>query len=462
MRRPALLAALCFATGMFLQVIFSFQLLWVFACIACVLIMLMVGFAKELEKVCSVLLCLLLLLLGGVRFDVAVNKLLPGHYLQVIQTDEIIVQGVLVSEPEVQARGWRAEMEIENVCRADTLWQTSGRMLISFRDGILLAGYGDSLCLRIRPTLPEPSRNPGGFDYRRYLSLRGIRALAYVKRSNQIMGRVSRQWKWWKRGIVPVRLLIRQTIEQNLSGGPAGLLKGVLLGDKRAVPEEVRKVFTRCGVNHVLAVSGLHVGLIAGVIFFGLKLCGIGRWITAWVTVLLLVVYALVTGLPPSVIRASLMASLVIFGSLGEWETDGWNALGVAGLVGLIARPADILNVGFQLSFVATGGILMFYRPILDLLPKSGGRLITNTVWSPLAVSFAAQLATMPLIVTYFGVVSVIGILANLIVVPLIGLAAALGVVSVFVFLLSPDVVIWLNGANWAVLKLAIGLAEIM
>jgi len=212
----------------------------------------------------------------------------------------------------------------------------------------------------------------------------------------------------------------------------------------------------------VLAVSGLHVGLIAGVVFFGLRLCGLGRTITAGLTVFLIAIYACVTGLPPSVIRASIMAGLVILGGLGDWETDGWNALGVACLAGLIIRPADILDVGFQLSFSATGGILLFYRPILNSLPQMGGRRMVNMLWAPLAVSTAAQLATMPLIVTYFGWVSIVGVVANLVVVPLVGLAAALGLVSVFVFPVMPSVVMWLNGANWVVLKIAIGLVQVL
>lgn len=462
MRRPALLAALCFTIGILLQVTCVFPLIWMLMGALSGLFFTLLVFVKSQEKLGSVLLCILMVFLGALRFDLAVNNLLPSHYFHLIRGDEVLIGGRLVSEPEVQRRGWRAEMEITRFGRADTTWHTTGRMLVRFGEHVPLAAYGDRLVIRVVPALPEPARNPGGFDYRRYLSLRGIRALAYVKLPKQVVRHQPQQGLAWMQGIVPVRLHIKQTIEQNLSGGPAGLLKGILLGDKRAVPDQVREAFTRCGVNHVLAVSGLHVGLIASVIFFGLKLCGMGRCVTAWTTVFLLVVYALVTGLPPSVIRASLMAGVVILGSLGDWETDGWNALGFAGLVGLIVRPGDVLDVGFQLSFAATGGIFLFYRPILDLLPKWGGRVLTNTVWAPLAVSLAAQLATMPFIITYFGIVSVVGIVANLIVVPLIGLAAALGVVSVFVFLLSPYVVIWLNGANWILLKLAIGLSHMM
>ncbi len=462
MRRPALFSALWFAFGIGMQVICQWSGVWLLVLGICLMLTVVVLFVLKQDFWASTGCCLLLILLGALRFEWGVRQMPGDHYCNVLSDDEVIFTGQLVSEPERQTNGWRAEMEVMSVCRGDTLWQTSGRMLVRFGEQVTEATYGDHLALRVVPTLPEPARNPGGFDYRDYLALRGIRALAYVSRNEQVLLKEEHQGAWWMEGVIPVRGIIRGAIEQNLSGGPAGLLKGILLGDKRAVPTEVRDAFTRCGVNHVLAVSGLHVGLIASVVFFGLRLCGIGRGITVWMTVFLLVVYALVTGLPPSVVRACVMASLILLGQLGEWEGEGWNALGVAGLVGLIFRPADILDVGFQLSFAATGGIMLFYRPLTDCLPKWGGHFVGQMIWAPLAVSLAAQITTMPFMITYFGVVSIVGLVANLIIVPLIGLAAALGLVGVFVYPLLPTVVMWLNGANWVILKIAIGLAQFM
>jgi len=462
MRKPALFSALWFAVGIVIQVICECPDGWLLVGGIVLVLMVLVLFILKQEALSSGACCLLLVLLGALHFELGVRQIHPNHYIRVLSGDEVILSGHLVSEPTFQTRGWQAEMEVVSVCRGDTTWKTTGRMLIRFAKQVAPATYGDFLVLRVAPTLPEPARNPGGFDYRQYLVLRGIRALAYISRNEQVLVKEVQQGVWWMAGVIPVRGIIQGAIEQNLSGGPAGLLKGILLGDKRAVPTEVREAFTQCGVNHVLAVSGLHVGLIASVVFFGLRLCGLGRGATAWITVFLLVLYALVTGLPPSVVRASVMASLIILGRLGEWEGDGWNALGVAGVVGLIARPADILDVGFQLSFVATGGIMLFYRPILDCFPQWGGRFVGQTIWAPMAVSLAAQVTTMPLIITYFGVVSIVGLVANLVIVPLIGVAAALGLIGVFVYPLLPIVVMWLNGTNWVILKIAIGLAQFM
>lgn len=460
MRRPAFYTAICFATGTLLQT-------YVNVPVACIWISCLLALAGATAAFClntkygaSAILMVLLVLLGMLYLEVRGNLVAGNHFLHVGASHESVFSGTLVSEPEQLEKGWRAQFEVTSIARADTIWHTSGRVLVRVADGIPLTTYGDSLVIKGLLELPSPARNPGGFDYRTYLKNRGIRGLLYVSRDSQIVDLIEMSGVWWMRAVLPVRQTIQGAIDQNLSGGPAALLKGILLGDKRAVPDDIRLAFTRCGINHVLAVSGLHVGLIAAVVFFGLRLLGAARCLNVLATIVVLVLYAFVTGLPPSVIRACVMASLVLLGQLGRWDTDGWNALGVAGLFGLVIRPMDIMDVGFQLSFVATAGIMLLYQPILDRMPKTEKRWINNAIWAPLAVSIAAQLATMPLIVTYFGLVSVIGLVANLIVVPLIGASAALGVLTILCY----PITFWgstlLNGANWALLEVALYFAH--
>lgn len=463
MRRPAFLTACWFGFGTLVQAVNPLPIgHWVLAVLGCLMIGATVAFYLKSEGTGTILLCGILVLLGAVRFDLGVQHISSDHYVRLLRDGEARVSGRVVSEPEQRATGWRAEVDVRHIAYGDTTWQTSGVLLVSFGARIPMMTFGDSVAFRAILQIPQPARNPGAFNYQEYLELRGIRALARVTKTEEVLAHTVRRGVWWLELIAPIRRTIQRAVDFNLSGGPAGLLKGILLGDKQAVPADVREWFTRCGVNHVLAVSGLHVGLIASIGFFGLRMCGLGRGLTAILTVSLCWVYALVTGLPPSVIRACVMATVVIVGQWGGWETDGWNALGVACLIGLIYRPADILDVGFQLSFTATAGILLLYRPVLNLLPQWGGRLFQGSIWGPLAVSVAAQLATMPFIVTYFGIVSIVGIVANLIIVPLIGAGAALGLLTVLIFPFVPDVVVLLNGANWVLLKGAILLAEFM
>ena len=199
------------------------------------------------------------------------------------------------------------------------------------------------------------------------------------------------------RAIEAIRHHVNACIHRNLSGTPAAILQGVLLGDRSALGEDVREAFRRAGVAHVLAVSGLHVGLIAAGAFFALRVMGCGRRVTGCLTLLLVWGYAVVTGGSASVVRAATMATTVMGGGLIDREGNALNGLGFAAFVLLAWRPGDLFDVGFQLSFGATAGILLLYRPIRRALPmkdQAAGRFVFDS----LAVSLAAQVGTLPIV----------------------------------------------------------------
>ena len=400
----------------------------------------------------------LLLVLGAMRYESVMHGLPDDHIARFAERDRpVVLEGRVAEEPEWMEDGLRLRVAAMRVTVDDTVYAIRGTVLIRFRKFRPDVDYGDRLKARLRLRRPHPPRNPGAFDYRAFLERKGIHAMASVSRREQILAIGAGRGGWlWTFVVLPVRRGVRAGVAHNLSGGPAGLLNGILLGEKRGVPDPVRTAFTRAGVNHVLAVSGLHVGLIAAVVFFALGAVGCGRKSTAWATVCAVLLYALVTGLPPSVVRASMMCVITIWGRLGNTQGEGLNSLGLAALVILIFRPQDLFDVGFQLSFSATGGILLFYRPIRGCLPGGGTGGVAACLWSPLAVSLAAQVGTLPFVLTYFGLLSVVSILANLVVVPLMAAAVALGLLGVIVYHLSSPVASLLNGANWVVLKGAI------
>ncbi|MDP6041959.1 MAG: ComEC/Rec2 family competence protein, partial [Candidatus Latescibacteria bacterium] len=349
----------------------------------------------------SALLAILLVLLGALRWThnqgVDVHSL--SRFLPFIDSSVEIV-GQVVSEPESVRDDRRVVLAVKQLTLQDTVWFVQGRVLLRLRKGVSEVSYGDRLHLALEIYQASPPRNPGAFDYRAYLKRRGIVALGSVRKNSQIHAVEHGLGDWWSRAILPVRQTIRAAIEHNLSGGPAGLLKGVLLGEKHGIPDHIKNAFARTGVNHVLAVSGLHVGLIAGVVFFMCKMLGLGRYGTSGLTMCALILYAMVTGLPPSVVRASTMGCVALIGVVGQRDLDGGNILGIAGLALLIGRPQDFLDVGFQLSFAATGGILLFYQPLRDMLPLKKIGWCEKWLAGPLAVSVAAQIITLPFVVS--------------------------------------------------------------
>ncbi len=463
MRRPALWTALYFASGIGLHKYVGLFLTPIIFCAFAVVCLCGVGVWRRWNKgKMSLLFAGLLVLLGASR---GVQSLArdANHFAQFLPVDRTLVEieGMVASDPQRIDGDYRIVFDVLQIAVKDTVRAVSGKALVRFKAGTALPAYRDWMQLQMQLYQPSPPRNPGAFDYRAFLKRKGIDALGTVRKRAQIIDHREGTDNWWGQVVLPVRGVIRRAIDQNLSGGPAGLLKGVLLGAKHAVPQEVKTAFAQTGVNHVLAVSGLHVGLIAGSVFFLLKMLGVGRGITAALTICVLVFYALITGLPPSVVRAATMGCIALLGMVGQRDIDGGNILGIAGLGLLIVRPQDLFDVGFQLSFAATGGILVFYRPLRELLPQKMGWCDT-WIAGPLAVSLAAQVTTLPFVVSYFGLVSAMSLIANLIVVPLIGVAVGLGLLTVLAFALWEPMATILNAANWLVLSGAIGCAERM
>ena len=459
MRRPALWTALFFALGIGLHgYVGELQTALVLGAVVLVGLCGMGLWRHWHARNLSVLFAGVLVLLGALRGAQSLKRD-ADHFVQFLPDRTFVeAEGFVASEPERIKGDYRVVFDMRQLAVEDAVHAVSGKALIRFRAGTAVPAYRDWMRLQVQLYQPSQPRNPGAFDYRAFLQRRGLDALGTVRKQSQILAHREGADDWWARVILPVRGVIRGAIEQNLSGGPAGLLKGVLLGAKKAVPEEVKTTFAQTGVNHVLAVSGLHVGLIAGAVFFMLKMLGVSRGMTAGLTIFALVFYALITGLPPSVVRAATMGCVALLGIVGQRDIDGGNILGIAGLGLLIARPQDLFDVGFQLSFVATGGILVLYRPLRDLMPVERG-WCDMWIAGPLAVSVAAQVTTLPFVVSYFGLVSIVGLIANLIVVPLVGVGVGLGLLTVVGFVVWPPLATVLNAANWLVLSSAIGIA---
>ena len=334
MRRPALWTALYFALGIGLNRYVGISPIPTILCAFAVICLCGVGLWWHWNKgKMSILFAGLLILLGALRSAQSLERAVD-HFVQFLPADRTLVEveGLISSDPESIDGDYRIVFDVLQIVFKDTARAVSGKALIRFKADTAVPSYRDRMQLQIQLYQPGGPRNPGAFDYREFLKRRGIDALGTVQKRAQIIAHGREKDDWWAQIVLPVRNLIRQAIEQNLAGGPAGLLKGVLLGAKHAVPEEVKTAFTQTGVNHVLAVSGLHVGLIAGAVFFMLKILGIGRGITAALTICALVFYALITGLPPSVVRASTMGCVALLGMVGQRDIDGGNILGIAGL----------------------------------------------------------------------------------------------------------------------------------
>ncbi len=290
---------------------------------------------------------------------------------------------------------------------------------------------GDTLILRAVLSWPPAARNPNGFDYRYYLWTRHIDII--VEGPAIVLAHRPRPGWHLGRATAVARQAIKSQLQTWLGSPQAELLAGLLLGDKTGLDRETREQFQRVGVAHLLAVSGLHVGYIVVILMAMATLLRLPGWGRLAAILPFLAGYVLLTGAPPSVVRAAIMAGLYLWGRALQRRPNTWNILAAAAIISVLIDPRSQFTPGFQLSFTAVAGILY-------LLPRLQAPLKETTIGAWLyngsvrrfitdlaLVSISAQLGTMPLQALYFHVLPIYGLAANLLVVPVAGIAVAAG-----------------------------------
>ena len=293
--------------------------------------------------------------------------------------------------------------------------------------------YGDRLLFRCRMTEPLESVIPGSFDNKKHLSHKGIFLQAminreqWVKVGNNYQNGLFRLAMKWRNDLLD---LLRNL---DLGMREFAIASAMLLGYVDEVESGVMKDYSATGVIHILSVSGMHVGMI----FLALeKLLGfLKRWksgqiVKVILTLLLIWGYAMITGLSPAVLRASVMLTLIIIGNNLSGYPDTLNILAASFFMLLVWDPKLLMDMGFQLSYLAMAGIIILNQPVYNLLSISN--TILDKVWSLISVSVTAQLATVPLCLYYFHQFPNYFLVANLIVVPLSSLVIYIGIVLLF------------------------------
>lgn len=284
-------------------------------------------------------------------------------------------------------------------------------------------------------SIPPNQKNPGEFDYREYLKSKNISAL-FNSYSPMDFVIVDYEENLITSLIFDIRYAVALKLKEMYSEKTAGLLKGLLLADRSEIGYDIKEGFVKSGVIHVLAVSGLHVGFIVLILVFLFGRFNIYLRIT--LTIIGLLAFMIITGLPPSVTRATIMAVLLLVSYLRSNKQNNFNTLALAAFIILIFDPTQIFNPGFQLSFSAVISIFVFYPKISKVI---NDRNITNKllryVLLFVGLSLAAQIGTIPFTIYYFEKLSLISLAANLFVIPLIGIILGLGIVTIIFGLFS-------------------------
>jgi competence protein ComEC len=279
-------------------------------------------------------------------------------------------------------------------------------------------------------------RNPGEFDYNKYLHLNGISGVFYVNDYNNFKI-ISKSDKSIASYFHVVRKSVAEVIELVYSEKSRGLIKGLLLADRREVDEETKEEFINSGVFHILAVSGLHVSSIAFII---LLLFGrFNIYIKNILVILALFFFLLLTGSPPSVSRAVLMALLICLTFLTGRDTSLLNSISVAAIILLVLNPSDLFHPGFQLSFAAVISIALSFPVSQRFINhyKLSDKKILKYFVQYFFVSAAIQMGTLPLTVIYFSKISLIALVMNFLIIPFVGIVLSLSIFTIILAFFS-------------------------
>lgn len=355
----------------------------------------------------------------------------------------VYVEGVVADEPLIFEDHAAYRLKVDLVETNDQIYSIQGMLLLKiYSSEEEKYWFGERL--RIRGTISEPrgKRNPGGFDYRLYLFSQGIDALMYPNPA-QIDILPGDEKNNLAALAVKTRASLTGAIGEALPSPAGELLTAILFGERHRLPSHIENYFRCAGIGHLMAVSGLHVGLIAAMIIGLWKRLGLRGQLPLILAMVIIFVYVYLTGMRPSALRAAVMISAVLGALLLDREYDLPSALALAALITLLINPLQLFSVGFQFSYIATLALIYAYRPLEQILKQL---YCPGLIRPAAAVTLAAQIGVLPLGVYYFHHLPVGALFFNLLILPLVTFIVALGLSGALISLVLPlfgSIVLW-------------------
>jgi competence protein ComEC len=311
--------------------------------------------------------------------------------------------------------------------------------------GDRIVAYGKILAI------PPPS-NPGQFDVRQYYAHKWVYLQTYLYEGAFQIQSPNTYFNIWRLSY-QTSLWIRKKMKQFIPGPSAATMQAIFLGTKSEISDEMMETYQEVGVMHILAVSGMHVGFIyLGFIFLLKPFIRKRPWLTT-LPVILVWIFSFITGAGPAVLRAALMLTFVDIGRKMGNTGNTFNLLLVSAFVLLVMQPYLLWDIGFQLSYAALIGILLFMQP-LNTFVYTERKWVQEYLWQPTMMSVSAQLGTQPLVLYYFGIFPVYFLLSNFIVLAPVFISMFAAIALIVSALMLPDVVTgWIGHLIYFILQ---------
>jgi competence protein ComEC len=403
-------------------------------------------FSQHRKAIILTAVCLIALFGGASCFQASLPPKDESH-LSFYNNQEVEIKGIIKADPEIRDKVTHIRLSDIKIWR-DKGWQEVSGYALLFVPRYSTYEYGD--VLRVKGKLETPPQLDD-FDYKGYLEHQGVYStMLYPKIEILEKGKGLKplEWVYW------LREHLFQTLAKVLPEPQASLAQGIVLGIRYTIPTEVKGDFVRTGTAHILAISGLHLSIVAGILLsIGIWLFGRRRHIYIWLALAIIWLYALLTGMNPPIVRGTIMASLFLSAELLGRQRTAITSLAFVAAIMVGINPQILWDASFQLSFLAMAG-LIFLSPLFQTVGRKGiiatmgeegvGVALTNIITDSLSVTLAATIAVWPVIAHYFGIISLVGPLTTFLVLPalpgIIATGALAGLIGLFALTIAQGI----------------------
>ena len=399
---------------------------------------------------------LLALIGGALRFPSSQPRIDQHSLCSYNDTGPVDIRGMVSEEPDTRGTFCQLTLAAHDIAIDGTRREISGSTLIRV-PAYPRYYYGD--VLQVSGELQTPGQFDG-FDYKGYLAHQGIHSIIYYPEIEVLdTGRGCQPLRW----LYSLRESLSDSLARALPEPQGSLSQGILLGIRSNIPYALTQVFSRTGTAHLLAISGLHIAIVIGMVLsLAIFAFGRQRHIYIWLALLAVWLYALLTGMRPPVIRGAIMGTVFLAAELLGRQRSAITALAFAAAVMVAINPQILWSVSFQLSFLAMTGLIFLYPHFQEWGRKgvaalSGDReaivATAGMVTDALALSLAAIIAVWPVIAYHFGIVSLVALQATLFSLPALPAIIITSALVAFAGLLAPLVAQTLGWISWLFLS---------
>jgi len=374
-------------------------------------------------------------------------KFPSNHIIHYTDGEKFKITGIVSKKPQKYKNRIRFILNSESLEKNGNFFKVTGKIYVTMIAESTDLSQNDRISFKSRIRSIRNFNNPGAFDYKRYMAFKSVRGTAYTK-ENEVVILKKNHHEGFRQIIENTRNGISGLIDAGVYENESrNVLKALITGEKTLLSRELRDDFNRAGVSHILAISGLHIGIVASFAFF------LFNWVFSRINFFLwkgwtkkgaallslfpVILYGFLAGMSPSTQRAVIMVTVFLMTFWFERDRDIINTLSIAAIVILIISPSSLFSISFQLSFSAVFFIIygISRTNVPGISDKNYFKKTLNRLEIFIKVSVFAMLGTLPFVMLYFNQVSLVGIPVNIIVVPLIGFVVVpLGLLSVFIY----------------------------